>query len=138
MQMKGPVAVLVLSGRGTVHADVRAALAGRSAYVEAATDERQGMALCRRCQFDIVVLAGGGDALSWWKEARSEGLVSRAVLVAEQVDAGLVLAALRAGVEDVFSTPIDGRALAARILDPPRPAPGGAGRPEAGNGADRG
>jgi DNA-binding NtrC family response regulator len=52
------------------------------------------------------------------------------VLIADQADAGLLLAALRAGVEDVFETPLDGRALASRVCDPPRRPPAGPGRVE--------
>ena len=40
-----------------------------------------------------------------------------------------MLAALRAGVEDVFETPLDGRALASRVCDPPRRPPACANAP---------
>jgi DNA-binding NtrC family response regulator len=117
--VSAPVSVLVHGGGKQVDADVRAALARRPAYVETVTDGRQGLALCRRCHFDVIVLAGGEDALGWWETARQEGLVSRAVLIVDQIDAALLLRALRLGVEDVFEIPLDGRALAARILDRP-------------------
>ena len=129
--MSVPVAVLVLGAGKGLRTDVRAALAGRPAYVETAADGQRGISLCRRCHFDVVVLAGGADALGWWEAIRAEGMASRALLVADRVDAGLLLAALRSGVEDVFETPVDGRALARRILDPSPRAPDGPGRADA-------
>ncbi len=122
-----PVAVLIVAGGQEVVAEVRGALARRAAYVETASDPDRATSLCQRCHFDMVVLAGGGEALSWWRAARQDGLVARAVLVTDRIDRGLLLEALRLGVEDVFEKPLDGRALAGRILELPRRAPAGYG-----------
>jgi DNA-binding NtrC family response regulator len=131
--VSGPIAVLILGGGDALQADLRGAFARKTAYVESVAKPAEADPLTRRCHFDAVILIGGRNELRWWKRTRAEGLVSRAVLISNRLDNGLLLDALRSGVEDVFEMPLDARAVTGRILmlEENRPvAPAGGGLPD--------
>jgi twitching motility two-component system response regulator PilG len=114
--------VLIVEDSPTTRAIVKVYLVGQHLDFLEADDGREGLALARSAAPDAIVLdlkLPGMDGLAFCRAVRADPLIhdTPIILVTSSKDEAVRREALRAGVTHFMTKPIDGKALAERIVE---------------------